>query len=78
MEKKQGSTGKNIELVEGFRTGIVRAKYYNPDSTNLDGEHIEITVIGCSSAYKVTEKTAERLIVINQAKVTICNQNDPR
>lgn len=65
-----------IELTDGFRTGIVRAKYYDPDSTNINGEEIDITVIGCSSTYKVTEQTSERVIVINHSKVTICNQND--
>ena len=76
MEKKQGSTGKNIELVEGFRTGIVRAKYYNPNSTNINGEHIDITVVDCSSHYTSNKKTAERVIVINHSSVTISNQND--
>ncbi|GAB5491339.1 MAG: hypothetical protein Phog2KO_15540 [Phototrophicaceae bacterium] len=77
MKFELHSVSDNLELIEGFRTGLVQAKYYDPDSTNLDGDEIEITVIGCSSAYTANEKTAERVIVIKQAKVTICNQDDP-
>ncbi|MGJ3240257.1 MAG: hypothetical protein ACFE0Q_16240 [Anaerolineae bacterium] len=58
-----------------FRTGIVRARYYNPEVTEIDGEEIEITVLGNSPTYAV-EDTEEELIVIDHTRVTMRHQND--
>lgn len=64
------------ELAKGFRTGIVRAKYYDPDSTNINGEPIEINVIGCSSSYASKNKMDDCVIVLNHTKVIIQAQNN--
>lgn len=66
----------NDEETGSFCTGIVRSRYYNPDSTEIDGETIEITVIGQSPTYKVEEKSNERMIIIDHTKVTLRHGND--
>jgi|GEM_PF-4043235 len=66
----------NDEETGGFRTGIVRSRYYDPDSTEINGETIEITVIGQSPTYKVEDGSNERMIIIDHTKVTMRHQND--
>lgn len=66
----------NDETTNGFRTGIVRARYYDPDVTEINGEEIEINVIDCSPTYKVKDKMADTIIVINHSKVVMRHQND--
>lgn len=66
----------NDDTTGGYRTGIVRARYYDPDITEINGEKIEINVIGCSPTYKVKDNDDERVIIINHTKVTMRHQND--
>ncbi|MEM9955890.1 MAG: hypothetical protein AAF846_30100 [Chloroflexota bacterium] len=54
----------------GFRTGIVRARYYDPDITEIDGETIEINVVGSSPTYKVEDTRHDEVLVIDHTKVT--------
>ena len=64
------------ETTEGFRTGIVRARYYDPDITEIDGETIEIKVIGNSPVDKIKESCSENMIIIDHTKVTLRHSSE--
>ena len=73
--KIQGySVGTSVQWMDGdsggFQTGVVRARYYDPDTTEINGETIDINVIGNSPTYKVEAKTNNRMIVLRHTKVT--------
>ncbi|MGB7341842.1 MAG: hypothetical protein WBC91_23290 [Phototrophicaceae bacterium] len=59
------------EAMSDFQTGIVRARFYHPDLTDINGETIEIHVIGQSSTYQTSDTRNERCIIIDHTKVTL-------
>ena len=64
------------ETVEGFRTGLVCARYYDPDIREINGETIDIKLVCDSPEYGVGESKQGSIMVIEQTKVTIRHQND--
>lgn len=64
------------ELKEGFRTGLVCARYYDPSIMEIEGELIDIKLVCDSLDYSAGETKANSVMVIEQAKVTIHHQKD--
>ncbi|MEO1162736.1 MAG: hypothetical protein AAFV98_03045 [Chloroflexota bacterium] len=62
----------------GFCTGIVRARFYDPSITEINGQEIEINVIGNSPEYAVEQSNDADIIVINHTKVVRSQATDDR
>lgn len=80
MEIQEYSSGEEVrqydETIEGFRTGLVCARYYDPDIMEINGEAIEIKIISDSPVCSVGDSKTDTVIVIDQTKVTLHYTNE--
>lgn len=74
--KPDTEIGSQKKIEEGFRTGIVCARYYDPDIREINGEVIDIKLVCDSSEYGIGESKLGSTMVIEQTKVTIRHRND--
>lgn len=68
----------NDEQAGGFRTGIVRARYYDPDVTEINGQSIEINVIGNSPTYEIEAADDADVLILNHTTVVRSRAIDER
>ena len=54
---------------EGFCTGIVRGRYYNPGQYEVDGHTIDIEIVEKSPQYAVEDNKKQQVIVMPHNKV---------
>lgn len=64
-----GTTVQWDDNNEGFTTGIVRGRYYNPGQYEIDGHKIDIEIVDKSPQYAVEDINKQQVIVMPHNKV---------
>jgi hypothetical protein len=49
----EGTAVKWVEGLHDFQTGVVQAKFYESGQYEVDGQHINLTVVGNSPVYAI-------------------------
>jgi hypothetical protein len=67
----EGTAVKWVEHLHDFQTGVVLARFYDSGEYEVDGQRINITVIGNSPVYAIKPNNPQRddLIFLDHTRV---------